>query len=367
MTASHPQDASTEGMKAGGYYDVHSEYQRRVIEGGDELIRAVIAALDPASGAGALTVADYGAGTGATSVHAVGTAIAALRERDSERAVMAIHNDLATSDFSQLFRNVTGPDGYLEIAGGPIYPAAAAGSFFGQVVPAGIVDVGMCSNAAHWLREQPRVAAPEGMYFCDVSDQAREALAAQAADDWLAFLEARVAELASGGRLLVQGIGTTTADDGAERVSASRLLRVMWQVAVSLADDGILDREALDRYVFPVYCRSVEESTAPLQEGGPLAGVLEVETSRVDEVPNPYWEAFERDGDAEAYAEAYEQFVRAFAESTLVTHLFEPAAVGMDAGALSDEYFARLRRATANDPDAGRYEAWVVRLVLRRR
>lgn len=367
MTAGRTQDASTAGMKAGGYYDIHSEYQRRVIEGGDELIRSVVAALELPADPSALTIADYGAGTGATSVHAVGTAIAALRKRDPERPVMAIHNDVATSDFSQLFRNVADPEGYLEIAAGPIYPAAVAGSFFGQVVPSASVHVGMCSNAAHWLREQPEVRAPQGMYFCDAGGSAREALAEQAAGDWQAFLGARGAELAPGGRLLAQGIGTTTADDGGERVSASRLLRVMWQVAVSLADDGKLDRKTLDRYVFPVYCRSVEEATAPLEDGGPLDGILEVETSRVDEVPNPYWEAFERDGDPATYADAYEQFVRAFAESTLTAHLFEPGAVDIEPAALCDEFFNRLRAASAADPDAGRYEAWVVRLVLRRR
>jgi hypothetical protein len=30
MSKRSPEGASTEGMKAGGYYDAHSEYQRRV-------------------------------------------------------------------------------------------------------------------------------------------------------------------------------------------------------------------------------------------------------------------------------------------------------------------------------------------------
>jgi hypothetical protein len=85
----------------------------------------------------------------------------------------------------------------------------------------------------------------------------------------------------------------------------------------------------------------------------------------VDEVSDPYWEAFERDGNRAAYAQTYMEFVRAFAESTLLTHLFEPGATGIDPQALSNMFFERLCDATAADPDAGRYEAWVVRTVFR--
>ena len=55
----------TEGMKAAGYYDAHSEYQRRVVEGGDAIIRSIVEGIDLDSVGDAFTVADYGAGTGA--------------------------------------------------------------------------------------------------------------------------------------------------------------------------------------------------------------------------------------------------------------------------------------------------------------
>jgi hypothetical protein len=356
-------DATTSGMKAG--YDAHSEYQRRVIEGGDPLIRSAVAGLDLPPEGEAVTLVDYGAGTGATSVHAMGTAVAALRDRDANRPVLAVHNDVLTNDFTQLFRNVAAPGGYLDAAGGPVFPAAAAGSFFNQVLPAGSVHLGTCSNASHWLREQPSVRVPQGMYFCDATGGAREALAGQAAADWLAFLQARSAELAGEGRLVVQGIGTSE-QDGEERVSASRLLRVMWKAADALAAEGRLDPDLLEQYVFPVYCRSAEEAAAPLQSGAELEGVLTVADQVVDEVANPYWEAYERDGDAGAYAKTYVEFVRAFAEPSLISGLFKPAAQGTSPEALSDAYFERLEQLTAAEPEAGRYEAWVLRTTFER-
>jgi gibberellin A4 carboxyl methyltransferase len=79
-----------------------------VIEGGDQMIRSLVHALDLDRGGHVLRIADYGAGTGGTSVHAVKTAITAVRERDSETPVLAIHGDLPTNDFSQLFRIAAG-------------------------------------------------------------------------------------------------------------------------------------------------------------------------------------------------------------------------------------------------------------------
>jgi len=368
MSRQPPTDASTSGMKGRGYYDAHSEYQRRVIEGGDQMIRSLVHALDLDRGGHVLRIADYGAGTGGTSVHAVKTAITAVRERDSETPVLAIHSDLPTNDFSQLFRIAAGRDGYLRLDGGPIYAAAAAGSFFNQVVPSESVDIGMCSNASHWFRDQPQVRIAEGIYFPDARGDARRTLAEIAAADWLSFLEARSLELVVGGRLLIQGIASVETGEGEpERISAAKLLRVMGEVAETLVGDGMLDRELLDRYVFPVYCRTTAESTAPLSGCGQLENAFEVASTTIEEVPNPYWEAFLHDGDAEAYAKAYIEFVRAFAESTMVAHLFEPGAIDAAPEDICEEYFDRLRAATAAKPEAGLFEAWVLRLELVRR
>jgi hypothetical protein len=354
-------DSSTEGMKGGGYYDLHSEYQRRIIEGGDELIADAASGLRREGGE-AVAVADYGCGTGAGSVHALRTAILALPDRGGE--VVAIHNDVITNDFNQVFASVAGDGGYLDL-GPTVYPLAAAGSFFGRVVPDGSVDLGLCSYAAHWYREQPRVEIADGMYHADARGAAREELASQAARDWSAFLGARADELRPGGRLIVQGIGTTEVN-GEERVSAAKLLRAMWSVAAELAAEGLLDRSTLSGYTFPVYCRGIDELVAPLAEGDTLAGRLEVVSTKLEEVPNPYWEAYEHDRDPAAYAEVYVQFVRAFAESSLMLGLFEPGATSVPAPELCVRYFAQLRAAVAADPDASRYEAWVARVVFGR-
>jgi hypothetical protein len=272
-------EATTSGTKSGGFYDAHSEYQRRVVQAGAAALERVVASLELDQEGEPLAIVDYGAGTGANSARAMGAAIRSIRSRWSETPIVAIHNDLPTSDFGALRLAAEG-EGYLGIPGGPIYSMAATGSFFDQLVPDASVGLGMCSNAAHWYREQPHVGEFDGMYFSAARGAQRERLAAQAADDWTRFLEARASELTPGDRLLVQGIGV----DGEGRVSAGRLLEQMWAVALGLSERGLLDRTVLGEYVFPVYCRSAAEAKAPMGPGGPLAEGFEVVAADSQEV-----------------------------------------------------------------------------------
>ena len=93
---------TTSGMEAD--YDAHSEYQRRVVEGGDKLIRELVAALDlPAAGAsGAGTYSAPTRGANPTPARPPGRG--GGRGRAADLPVLAVHNDVLTSDFTQLFR-----------------------------------------------------------------------------------------------------------------------------------------------------------------------------------------------------------------------------------------------------------------------
>jgi hypothetical protein len=206
--------STTEGMKGGGYYDDHSEYQRGVAATGTSYLEDCVGALPLPPADGQVVVVDYGASTGANSLASVGIAVAAIRARNPEQHIAVVHNDLPSNDWNQLFSNVASRrDSYTKVAGPSVLPLASAISFFEPAVPTSSALLGMSFSAAHWLRTQPTVTLPDGFYFCEATGDARRTLAAQADADWTAFLVARAADLAQGGRLLVQMVGT---DPGAE-------------------------------------------------------------------------------------------------------------------------------------------------------
>ncbi len=347
-------------MGRAGYYDAHSEYQRSVAESGAALIDRCVAATTLPEAGETYVVADYGCSTGANSIKMVSRAISAVRDRRPGIPAAALHNDVPTNDFNQLFANlVATPGSYLNLDP-PVLPLASAASFFETVAPAGSIRLGTSFSAAHWLSSQPEVVVPGGFYFADAMGETRDALAAQANRDWATFLRSRSTELAPGGRLLVQMVGT---NDGGQ-VTARRLLHAMAEVGEAMASEDLLDWEAVDRYILPVYARTAAEAAQPLQDDAALGSAFTVEEISVDPVPNPYLESWRQDGDSATYAANYAAFVRGFTESNLRLHLFDGS--GPNADRLVEEYFSRLEARFQSDPTADRFEDWTLTVVLAR-
>ncbi len=347
-------------MGRAGYYDAHSEYQRSVAETGAALIDRCVAATTLPDAGETYVVADYGCSTGANSITMVSRAITAVRERQPAIPAAALHNDVPTNDFNQLFANlVATPGSYLSLEP-PVLPLASAASFFETAAPAGSIRLGTSFSAAHWLSSQPEVVVPQGFYFSEAVGYPRDALARQAARDWATFLGARSHELAPGGRLLVQMVGTTDAGE----TTARRLLHAMAEIGDAMAAEGALDRGSVDRYILPVYARTAVEAEQPLGDDAWLRAAFTIDDIRVDPVPNPYLEAWRQDGDSARYAADYAAFVRGFTESNLRLHLFDDA--DPDADPLVEEYFSRLEARFRSDPKADRFEDWTLTVVLAR-
>ena len=362
--------SATEGMKGGGYYDDHSQYQRATAASAAQLIGESVAAAPLPDQEQMFVIADYGSATGRNSAASVRLAVDAVRARRADQAVAVIHNDLPRNDWNELFANVaSAPNSYVHAAGPAVLPLASAVSFFEPAAPSASVHLGVSFSAAHWLRAQPDIVLPGGFYFCEATGENRAALATQAAADWVAFLSARAADLAPGGRLVVQTVGTEPADppDG-PRVTARKLMLAMSEVAGELVADGSLDRSSVDRYILPVYARTPAEARAPLEgQGAPLQDAFELIECRTDPVANPYLEKWCTDRDAAAYGRDYSAFVRAFTESSLREHLVPPGTADAQAGELLDRYFTLLAERFAADPERDRFEDWTLTVVLARR
>jgi cyclopropane-fatty-acyl-phospholipid synthase len=357
---------ATQGMKGDGYYDAHDEYQRDVATSGAALVDACVAAIPVAEPDTTFVIADYGASTGANSIAATTAAARTVRSRYPGQPIAVLHQDLPTNDWNELFRNLAeAPDSYLMLDGEAALPLVSAISFFEPAAPRGVVHLGLSSSAAHWLRRQPDVDVPEGFYFCEATGDARRALTYAADTDWRAFLAARAADLAPGGRLVVQMVGSEPSSDG-DHITARRLLQAMAAIAHDMVDAGALDGAAVDRYVLAVYARTADEARGPLDES-PLRDQLELIECRTDPVANPYLTKWRDDHDARAYATSYAAFVRGFTESSLRAHLFEPGALGASADERLEEFFTRLTERFAADPERDAFEDWTLTVVVSRR
>ena len=361
-----PSGSATEGMGGDGYYDHHSDAQKDGIRQQEARLRNAVAHLDMAGPE--LRLIDYGCGPGRNSMAAFHIILDEVRRRRPDMPVVAVHNDQIGNDWNDLFDNIRGADGYLNDIE-HIRAEASAGSFFGPVASAGVINFGMSFAAAHWLDRPVHLASPHTLFFCDLPQPARGEMAAMADRNWTAFLTQRARELKSGARLVVDLLSSVPDPDDPSglRAAGRGLYRALWQIADELAGEGRIDTKLLNDFVFPVYFRDSQEARAPLDDGD-LKNAFEIIELTNDLLPMPTEDALRQTGDADAYAKSYAGFARAFAESTLCTGLFEGSTSSAgEADDLADDFFHRLEGLFAREPHLHGFDHQVMTLVLRRK
>lgn len=357
--------ASTERMVD---YDHNSYMQNQMVRSRAEMMRDAVERIGPV--VPEFTVMDYGCGPGHSALNAVAPVIEAYR-RIAPQGVIAIrHSDQPGNDWNALFALVFGPDGYQRNES-RIRTEAAIGSFYTQLAAPGSVALGTCFAASHWLSRALSPSSPGTVWFADLQGEARAEFAALARADWTQFLRCRAAELRPGGMVIVSTLGGVP--DASEingiRASARKVYRAIFDVANQMVTDGLLEKSALDHFVFPFWFPTMAEVRAPLNEESDLKEAFEIVQATLTPAPIHPNDVFEDSlNDPETYARLYAGYIRGFSESTLRLHLFGPSAKNAaEVDSLTEEFFARLTRYYQAEPGQHAFETMPLTLVLHRR
>ncbi|WP_372570907.1 hypothetical protein [Ruegeria jejuensis] len=356
---------STEGMV--DYNRNSTAQQQHAIMQADHIRRLVgkLGRVEPE-----LRLVDYGCGPGMSAIETVRPAIAAYRARHPDAPIVVCHADQAGNDWNALFGLVAGPGGYLA-GNAPLRVEAAVGSFYERLAAENSVSLGTCFFASHWLSHAVRLDAPGTVLFDHLQGAARAQLTEVAQRDWCTFLRHRAAELRQGGYLLASMMGSVP--DAAEpngAASAGRgIYRAIQAVASAMVEDGMLDPDVLNGFVFPFWFMTEAEARDWIGADKVLSDLVEVEGIEVTPaLTNPTDLFHDAIGDPVEYARLYTGCVKAFADSTLRTQLFEPAARSpQDPDALADEFYRRFDAFYREHTDRYACEIWHLTVLLRRR
>ncbi len=355
-------ERSTEGMVD---YGDNSAMQQQLVTHNAAHIRDLVRRLDLVQPE--LTLVDYGCGPGPSAIAAVAPAIETYRTRFPDVPVSVCHADLPGNDWNSLFALADGPSGY---AAPLIRTGAAVGSFYERLVADKSVDLGTCFMASHWLSHAPHLDAPGSIWFADLQGEARRQMKALARGDWIRFLQCRASELRSGGYLLVCCLGAVP-DDGetnGQAASGRGVYRAIQLVAQEMADEGLIDKTVLDRFVFGLWFMTATEAREPLETDPELARAFDIEEISAIPAPrNPADVYADIIDDPAEYARLYVGYIRGFGHSTLHEHLFEPGATkGWDADRLAGEFYRRLDDLYRSSPGKHAGETWYLTVVLRK-
>jgi hypothetical protein len=318
-------------MEGGGYYNAHSRPQGSASELGIPLLQR--AAQEVPVSNDVVTIADLGAAQGKNSIEPMRAAIAALQARAQETPIAVTHTDIPSNDFNALFELLATPASYLHGTAN-VYAFAAGISFYERIFPADSLTLGWNSIAVHWLSSVP-CAIPNHIWSPYAQGAVREAFRQRAAEDWNDFLSARAAECRKGAQIVVVA---SSADDrgfaGAEGLMnmANDELRAMLRRRTIAAD-------RYDAMAIPTYYRTRAEFEAPFTADSPFELLESTPTVLAD----PFWPAYEQSHDAQAFAQSYTAFLRAFSE---------PCLFGQTNTAAADEFYSGVQQRIAADPAA---------------
>jgi len=338
-------------MKGGGFYDAHSNEQRAAIDAFLPWLKSAVADLPFGSEAGTpITLLDIGSAEGANAIYVMRELIADIRDK-TDLPISVYFSDLATNDFNSLFDKLF-PQGDLPLFGDDIYPAAIAGSAFRRIFPAsslhgvttfntiGFLDcVPTGATLPNFILPMPPAASRDGIA---VSDADQKPFREQAATDLCAFYAARAAELVSGGKLLVQVFGRNEAF-----CTSDGIYDVLSDAILDLIEAGVLTHDYYDQLIFPIYFRTLDELTAPLDSDSDIARAFRVEKSSSEEIAAPFNVALQETGDVRAWSSSYANFLRAFTEPIVLTALPNDSR---EAEIIDNIYSTVEERLTA-DPD----------------
>lgn len=342
--------SKTAAMQGGGFYNRNSTLQAANLTSALPLLEDAARSI-AVDGDRPLVIVDYGCSQGRNSMAPMRAAIEALRVRTGEgRAVEVVHTDLPSNDFTSLFTTLDDDPGSYLSGQSNVFPSAIGRSYFDPILPPSRVDLGWSSNALHWLSRNPTDVADHGWAIFSASDTAREAVEQQLADDWRHFLLARSSELREGAKLVCQFMGRGPDTHGFEWMA-----NAFWESLAEMGREGLLSQKELLHMTAPSAGRSVEQIEEPFENG--LFAGLSLDHVSVVQAPDPYWEAYSQNGDAQQLGRSWAAMMRAANGPNFAAAL----APDRNSEPFLDELSARLAARIAADPQRSRsYNVMVV-------
>jgi len=308
-------------MRGGGYYSAATKGAKDVIHSATPLVLEAIGRLPDRDTSTAFTMTDMGCADGGTSLDLVRRVLATVRNRWPRRPICIIYTDQPRNDYNSLFQMIHGLTplrSYLDEFEG-VHVLASATSFYRQILPAGMLDLGFSATAMHWLSRKPCDLTHHVHALCAAGAE-HAIFAEQAQRDWETILRQQARELRPGGRLVLVNFCKDKADQYASRVNMFDTVNELWR---RFASEGVISGEEYVRMTLPQYYRTVEEFTQPLTDpASPVyrAG-LRVEQCEIRTVPCPFATAFRQHGDTARHARESTPALRSWTESTFLAAL----------------------------------------------
>ena len=340
-------------MRGEGYYSERTAGAKNVINDAGAMVLNALRDLPPAS---TLRFADYGAADGGTSQQMWDMVIRNCRDAGDERQIEMVYTDLASNDFSTLFRIMQGMQGDATYAYQNhfknVFVHACGTGFHEQLLTNASLHLGFSATAMHYVSVKP-MEIPNHVHAACADIHSKTAFAKQAAVDWQNILLARAAELVPGGRFICLNFGIDAEGRYLGNTGGKHMFDHFHKFWKALYDKGSITKSEYEGATFVQYYRTMEEFCAPFSDPNSdvsRAGLV-LKSSSTKLTKCPYEAAFHDAGEGMSnreYAESLIPTMRSWSET-----VFKTALKGRDSSEINkivDDFYQAYSDEVAADP-----------------
>ncbi len=253
-------------MRSAGYYSERTAGARDVINAARKMVTEALAQSPKTS---RLRIADFGAADGGTSREMWDMVIGDLRANGDERQIEMLYTDLASNDFSTLFRMMQGMQGdpihAYQKRYEKVYVHGCGTGFHQQLMADASLNLGFSATAMHYVSTKP-LEIPTHVHAACADSESRVAYANQAAQDWEQILLARAAELMPGGRFICLNFGIDEKGRYLGNTGGQHMFDYFHKYWLAFFENGLITADEYKRASFAQYYRTIDEFCAPFKD-----------------------------------------------------------------------------------------------------
>lgn len=346
--------AAVLSMVGKGYYSERTAGARNVI---NTALGMISTALDETPHTEKLRIADFGAADGGTSRGMWAKLLTELRNNGDQRDVEMLYTDLASNDFSTLFRMMQGfegnPDEAYQKNLDKVYVHGCGTGFHQQLMADESLNLGFSATAMHYVSEKP-CELTSHVHMVGASTEEQEKFRLQAAQDLDRILLARAAELIPGGRFICFNFGIDENGHFLGNTGGVHMFNQFDRLWKSLCQQGRITEEEYIRATFTQHYRTMDEFLSPFSDPDSAvskAGLI-LKSSQSVLTPCPYRAAFDAaDGamTSRAYAQSLIPTMRSWSETVFKTALDQRPVD--EAMAIIDDFYQAYEDEVASNPE----------------
>ena len=341
-------------MRSSGYYSQKTAGAKIAIDATQKLLERALNSLPNSE---ILRFADFGCADGGTSQELWYNIVKLIRESGDNRPIEMIYTDLASNDFSTLFKSMQGMGENSDLAYqdkfDDIFVHGCGTGFHKQLMPSETLCLGFSATAMHYVSEKP-CQIKDHVHMVGADSGERMRFEEQALNDWEAILLARGKELMPGGKFICINFGIDEKGQYLGNTGGHSMFEKFRDHWYGHLKSGIINEEEYISATFPQHYRTVEEFCRPFSESNSLvekAG-LRLNSCSTRLTKCPYRENYENKKNnmtPSEYAKSLIPTTRSWSET-----VFRTALAGRDPGEIDqivDSFYENYENEVASNPD----------------